>query len=136
VIELGSHRITAESIVAFARDYDPQPFHVDAEQGARSVFGGLIASGWQTAAIYMRLLVDGVINDTVSMGSPGVEDLRWLLPVRPGDTLHARFTVIEVRASRSKPDRGAVTQLGEVLNQRGEIVMTMRGVGIFGRRPA
>jgi acyl dehydratase len=136
VIELGSHRITAESIVAFARDYDPQPFHVDAEQGARSVFGGLIASGWQTASIYMRLLVDGVISDTVSMGSPGVEDLRWLLPVRPGDTLHARLTVLETRASRSKPDRGAVTQLGEVLNQRGEIVMTMRGVGIFGRRPA
>lgn len=135
VIELGSRRIEEAEIIAFARAYDPQPMHTDPAAARRSVFGGLIASGWQTVAIYMRLLVDGLVNQTVSMGSPGCDEIRWLKPVRPGDTLRARLTVIEATPSRSKPDRGAVTQRAEMLNQHGEVVMTMRAIGIFGRRP-
>jgi acyl dehydratase len=135
VVELGSRTLDEAAIVAFARDYDPQPFHTDPEAARSSDFGGLIASGWQTVGVYMRLLVDGCINGTVSLGSPGVEEIRWLVPVRPGDTLRARFTVLEARPSRSRPDRGTVVSLGEVTNQKGEVVMTLRGMGIFGRRP-
>src|SRR5579859_3157513 len=94
-LELGSYTITREEILAFARQFDPQPFHTDEEQAKASLYGGLIASGWHTASIFMRLLVDGLLNDTASMGSPGVDELRWLRPVRPGDTLRARFTVRE-----------------------------------------
>ena len=135
VVELGSRRLDEAAIIAFAREYDPQPFHTDPQAAKSSVFGGLIASGWQTVGIYMRLMVDGCINETVSLGSPGVDEIRWLVPVRPGDTLKARFTVLEARPSRSKPDRGTVVSLGEVTNQKGEVVMTLRGMGIFGRRP-
>jgi len=127
--------LTKDEIVAFARDYDPQPFHIDEAAGRRSVFGGLIASGWQTVGIMMRLMWDTFLEDTVSLGSPGCDEIRWLMPVRPGDTLRARFTVTEVAPSRSKPDRGIVRTFAEVLNQRGEIVMTVRGLGMFGRRP-
>jgi len=127
--------LTKNEIVAFARDYDPQPFHIDEAAGQRSVFGGLIASGWQTVGIMMRLMWDTFLEDTVSLGSPGCDEIRWLMPVRPGDTLRARFTVTEVAPSRSKPDRGIVRTFAEVLNQRGEIVMTVRGLGMFGRRP-
>ena len=127
--------LTRDEIVAFARDYDPQPFHIDEAAGQRSVFGGLIASGWQTVGIMMRLMWDTFLEDTVSLGSPGCDEIRWLMPVRPGDTLRARFTVTEVAPSRSKPDRGIVRTFAEVLNQRGEIVMTVRGLGMFGRRP-
>jgi acyl dehydratase len=135
VVELGSRTLDEAAIVAFAREYDPQPFHTDPEAARSSVFGGLIASGWQTVGVYMRLLVDGCVNGTASLGSPGVDEVRWLVPVRPGDTLSARFTVLEARPSRSRPDRGTVVSLGEVTNQRGEVVMTVRGMGIFGRRP-
>jgi len=127
--------LTKNEIVAFALDYDPQPFHIDEAAGQRSVFGGLIASGWQTVGIMMRLMWDTFLEDTVSLGSPGCDEIRWLMPVRPGDTLRARFTVTEIAPSRSKPDRGIVRTFAEVLNQRGEIVMTVRGLGMFGRRP-
>jgi acyl dehydratase len=136
VIELGSRTVTRDEIIAFAREFDPQPFHLDEDAARRSVYGGLLASGWHTAAMAMRLLDDAVVNDTVSMGSPGVDELRWPRPVRPGDTLSARFTVLECRPSRSKPDRGIVRSLVEVRNQHGEIVMTSRSLGLFGRRPA
>ena len=127
--------LTKDEIVAFAREYDPQPFHTDEEAGKRSVFGGLIASGWQTVGIMMRLLWDTFLKDTASLGSPGCDEIRWLKPVRPGDTLSARFTITEVVPSRSKPDRGMVRTFTEILNQHGEIVMTVRGLGLFGRRP-
>jgi acyl dehydratase len=128
--------VTREEIVAFAREFDPQPFHVDEAAAAGTIYGGLIASGWHTIALYMRLMWDSYLKDTASLGSPGVDEVRWLKPVRPGDTLRARFTVLDAVPSRSKPDRGIVRSLSEVFNQHGEVVMTLRGLGMFGRRPA
>jgi acyl dehydratase len=134
VVELGSRAVTQDEIIAFARQFDPQPFHVDQELARESFFGGLVASGWHTAAMYMRLLVDGLLNQTVSLGSPGIDELRWLKPVRPGDTLQARFTVLETTPSRSRPTMGIVRGRGEVLNQHGDVVMTMVSAGFFGRK--
>ena len=136
VRESPSRAVTRDEIVAFARQYDPQPFHLDDEAATRSIYGGLLASGWHTCAIYMRLMWETFLKDTASLGSPGVDEIRWVKPVRPGDTLQVRFTVVEATPSRSKPDRGIVRSLSEVFNQHGEIVMTMRGLGMFGRRPA
>ena len=127
--------ITREEMVEFARQYDPQPFHLDDEAAKKTIYGGLIGSGWLTVSVMMRLLWDTMLKDTVSLGSPGSDEIRWLKPVRPGDTLRARFTVVEAIPSRSKPDRGVVKTFTEILNQHGEIVMTMRGLGMFGRRP-
>jgi acyl dehydratase len=135
VIELGRHTITKERIVEFAREFDPQAFHTDEEAAKRTVYGGLLASGWHTGSIMMRLLYDGLLKDTASMGSPGVDELRWLRPVRPGDTLSARTTVLESVPSRSKPDRGMIRHLIEVTNQGGEVVMSVKGVNILARRP-
>jgi acyl dehydratase len=134
--ESAPRTLTKEEIIAFARDYDPQPFHVDEAAARHSVYGGLIASGWQTVGIMMRLLWETFLRETASLGSPGSDEIRWLKPVRPGDTLRARFTIVDVVPSRSKPDRGIVRTFTEVLNQHGEIVMTHRGLGMFGRRPA
>jgi acyl dehydratase len=136
VIELGSYTMTEERIIAFAREFDPQPFHTDPVRARDSAFGGLVASGWHTAAVYMRLLVQGFIDSVVSsMGSPGVDKIEWLEPVRPGDTLTGRLTIIDAIPSKSRADRGTIKTLGEVLNQHGRVVMTIRGVGFFGRRP-
>jgi len=136
VITLGKRTLSAVEIIAFARDFDPQPFHTDPERAKASVFGGLVASGWHTAALYMRLLVDGMIAHVAhSMGSPGVDKIEWLQPVRPGDTLTGRLTIVDAIPSRSRPDRGTFKTLGEMVNQKGEVVMTIRGVGFFGRRP-
>jgi acyl dehydratase len=134
-VALGSHAFTSDSIVDFARSYDPQAMHTDPEQARGSIYGGLIASGWHTAAIYMRLLVDSVIGASDSLGSPGIENLRWLRPVRPGDTLAARFTVLEARLSNSRPDRGIVRSRGEMVNQDGDVVMHLEATNFFGRRP-
>ena len=133
--EFGSHRFTREEILTFARQYDPQPFHTDETAAKGSFFGGLIASGWQTVGIMMRLMWDTFLAETASLGSPGCDEIRWLKPVRPGDTLRARFTITEVVPSRSKPDRGIVRTFTEVSNQHGEVVMTVRGLGMFGRAP-
>jgi acyl dehydratase len=127
--------LSKDEIIAFARDYDPQPFHTDEQAAKHTVYGGLIASGWQTTAIMMRLLWDTFLKDTSSLGSPGSDEIRWLKPVRPGDTLRARFTIVDVTPSRSKPDRGIVRTFTEMLNQHGETVMTHKGMGMFGRRP-
>ena len=134
--DMGSHCFTEEEIIAFARQFDPQPFHTDPQAAARSAFGGLIASGWHTCAIGMRLMVENYVSRTVSLGSPGVDEIRWLKPVRPGDTLTYRRTVLESRASASRPGVGLVKQRWEALNQRGELVLSMEGWGMFGRRPA
>ena len=134
VYELGSYTVSEEQILTFAREFDPQPFHVDSVLAAKSIYGGIIASGLHTASIFMRLLYDGLLCRSASMGSPGQDELRWLRPVRPGDTLTARGTVEELIPSKSKPDRGLVRKSYEVLNQHGEKVMTMRGLGMFGRR--
>jgi acyl dehydratase len=136
ILELGSRTVSEAEILAFARDFDPQPFHIDPEAAARSIFGGIIASGWHTCALTMRLMVDNFLCRVASLGSPGVEQIRWLRPVRPGDTLTARIVVLDVRASQSKPDRGAVRMRTEVTNQAGELVMTMESTGLVSRRPA
>jgi acyl dehydratase len=135
VIPLGSRSLTKEAIVSFAREFDPQLFHTDEEAARRSAFGGLIASGWHTGSVLMRLLYEGVLKDTLSFGSPGIDELRWVRPVRPGDTLTGRLTVLEVIASRSKPDRGILKSLVELLNQQGEVVIAVKGMNFIGRRP-
>ena len=135
VVELGSHTMDKERMIAFAREFDPQPFHTDEKAAEASIWGGLIASGWLTGSTLMRLLYHGFLKDTVSLGSPGIDELRWLKPVRPGDTLTARLTVTETTASRSKPDRGIVRTRMEVMNQHDEVVMTITGVNFISRRP-
>ncbi|HXZ02714.1 MAG TPA: MaoC family dehydratase [Stellaceae bacterium] len=137
VLALGSRQISEAEIIAFAREFDPQPFHVDPERARASVFGGLVASGWHTCALYMRLLVDAFVNTVAqSMGSPGIDKIEWLKPVRPGDTLTGRLTILELIPSKSRPDRGTIKSVGEMLNQRGEVVMAIRNIGFFGRRPS
>jgi acyl dehydratase len=128
VVEVGPITVSEAEIVEFGRRFDPQPFHVDPAQAARGPYGGVIASGWHTASLMMRLLVDHFLPRTAGLGSPGVDELRWLAPVRPGDALSARITVAEARRSRSKPDRGLVTAQIELVNQRREPVMTLRAM--------
>ena len=126
--------VSEAQILDFALAYDPQPFHLDKEAAAQSLYGGLIASGFQTLALGFRAFYQaGVINDC-SLGSPGLDELRWLKPVRPGDTLHAEVEVKSTRASRSKPDRGIVHMDWEVKNQAGEVVMTFTGIHLLRRR--
>ncbi len=109
--------------------------HTDPEAAKASVYGGLIASGWHTVARYMRLVVDNVLRDTESIGSPGVDNLRWLKPVRPGDVLRARFAILESRPSNSRPDWGIVRSRGDLVNQNDELVMQIEAVNFFARRP-
>jgi acyl dehydratase len=134
VHEYGTITVAEEEMMAFARRFDPQPFHTDPEAAKESVFGGLIASGWFTASVAMRVLVDQYISHVASMGSPGVDELRWLKPVRPGDVLSLRVTLLEAQRSRSKPEQGFIRALTEVLNQHGEVVMTMKSGGFVGCR--
>lgn len=136
VVEIGSHLITREEIVDFASRYDPQPFHLDDEAARASIYGGLIASGWMTCGVLMRMLVDDFMSPLSSMGSPGVDELRWLKPVRPGDRLRARVTVVETRRSASRPDRGLIRFHQEALNQNDEVVLSMRGMGMYKCRPS
>ena len=135
VIELGARTITKERILAFAREFDPQPFHTDEEAAKRSIYGGLLASGWHTGSLLMRILYDGLLHDAASLGSPGIDELRWLEPVRPGDTLAGRMTILEAIPSRSKPDRGIIRSLIEMRNQHGAVVVSIRGLSLIGRRP-
>ncbi|UIF87096.1 MaoC family dehydratase [Cupriavidus sp. UYPR2.512] len=134
--ELGSYLVTEEEILAFARQYDPQPFHIDKEAAAKSIYGGVISSGWMTCSIMMRLLVLSTTGKSASMGSPGVDEIRWLKPVYAGDTLTVVLNVLDTRPSQSKPDRGVVHTQWEATNQRGELVCTVKGMGMYGRRPA
>lgn len=132
--DLGSREVTSDDIVAFARQWDPQPTHTG-EDGA-SLTGGLSASGWHTACMLMRAMYDGFLSDSASLGAPGIEEVRWPTPVRPGDTLSMRYTVMETRASASRPDVGFVKFLYEVETQRGETAMTMKNYSMFARRAA
>ena len=134
-IDLGTRTVTEEEIVAFARAYDPQPFHVDRDAAAQSIYGGVIASGWHTCSMMMRMVVDGLMNRSSGMGSPGLEGVRWLAPVRAGDTLSVHYQTVKVKASASKPDRGVVWSRWVAINQHGETVCTVEGMGMFGRRP-
>jgi acyl dehydratase len=135
LFELGSVTLTADEIVAFATQFDPQPFHVDPEAAKNTSFGGLIASGWQTCSLYMRLYVDEVLSRSASEGSPGMEEVRWLAPVRPGDTLTGTLFIDDAKASQRTPKRGTVHLRSKMTNQDGVVVMSMTGRGLFGRRP-
>jgi acyl dehydratase len=134
VHEFGSIAVEEAEMIDFARRFDPQPFHTDPVAAKQSVFGGLIASGWYTASLMMRLFVDHYLSHVASLSSPGVDQLRWLKPVRPGDMLSIRVTVSETKRSRSKPDRGIVHSYIEVLNQDRETVMTMKAMNLLGCR--
>jgi acyl dehydratase len=118
-------------IIAFAKEYDPQPFHVDPVAAAAGPVGGLIASGWHTTSMMMRQLVEHFVSGETALGAAGIDEIRWPRPVRPGDTLRVRATVLDARRSRSKPDRGIVTSAVEITNQDGETVMTMKGTNFF-----
>ncbi len=130
-LNLGSTLVTKEDIVLFARSFDPQSFHIDESKGRDSVFGGLIASGWHTCSLVMRLMCDSYLLQSASLGSPGMDNIKWVLPVRPNDTISAFQTTTDKKASKSKPDRGAVKSFYEVMNHRDQLVMTMEGVGFF-----
>ena len=131
VFEYGEIRVEEAEIVEFARRYDPQLIHIDRDAAASGPFGGLIASGWHTATIMMRLLVDRFLPKAASLGSPGIDELRWIRPVRPGDVLRLRVSILEARRSRSKPNRGMVRTLVEVLNQNAEVVMSLKPVNLI-----
>jgi len=136
VHRFGSISVEADEMIAFARRFDPQTFHTDPDAAKLTPFGGLIASGWHTAGLTMRLFVEHYLTHVASLASPGLDELRWLIPVRPDDTLSVRVTVLKSTPSKSKPDRGAVTSLVEVFNQVDDVVMTFKCVNIIGRRPA
>ena len=130
----GRYEVTREEIVAYAREFDPQPFHLDEEAGRRSQFGGLIASGWHTGAMLIRMLCEHAIPGTASTGAIGFDDLKWLKPVRPGDVLSVETTVREKTESRSRRDIGTVKIESRVLNQAGDAVMTLTSLVLYRRR--
>jgi acyl dehydratase len=129
--EFGSISVEQDEVISFAQRFDPQDFHTDPEAAKQTIFGGLIASGWHTAGLMMRLYADHYLSKVASLSSPGVDELRWKLPVRPGDALSIRVTVTEARRSSSKPDRGIVRSLIEVLNQKQEVVMSMSALNLL-----
>jgi acyl dehydratase len=133
--ECGSFSVDADSIISFAKEFDPQSFHVDPVAAADGPFGGLIASGWHTAALTMRLLVENYLSAEASLGGVGADELRWPYPVRPGDTLRVRATVVESRRSLSKPDRGIIKTLAETANQDGRTVMRCTAINLLRVRP-
>ena len=128
VRDLGRYNVTADEIIAFAREFDPQPFHLDEAEGRASMLGALAASGWHSCAMLMRMMVDGYLGRTAGMGSPGIEELRWLRPVLAGETLTGRMTVMAKRISKSRPDMGLVTMRWEMLNAAGEAKLDMTGI--------
>jgi acyl dehydratase len=134
VREFGRYEVTREAVLEFAGRYDPQPFHLDEAAAAQGLFGRLAASGWHTCAMAMRMLCDGLLLESASLGSPGVERLAWPAPVFPGDVLSLRSTVLDARPLASRPQVGLVRSRNEVLNQAGQVVLSMEGVGFYRRR--
>jgi acyl dehydratase len=134
VRDMGTTSATREETIAFARQFDPQPFHLDDEAAKASVFGGLSASGWHTCAMAMRLMVTNFLHETSSLGSPGLESLKWLKPVFPGDTLRLRQTILDTKPMGKRPDVGMVRTQWEMFNQHGDKVLHMDGWGMFRRR--
>jgi acyl dehydratase len=132
--DLGTITPTREEIIAFASQFDPQPFHLDDAAGEASVFGGLCASGWHTCAMAMRLMVTNFLSQTSSLGSPGLENIRWTKPVYPGDTLRLQSSVLEIKPMGRRPDVGMTRNLWEMFNQHGDLVLRMEGWGMFRRR--
>jgi len=135
VREFGATTVMHDDIVRFAAEFDPQPFHLDDAAARDTIYGGLIASGWHTAAMAMRMMCDAYLLRSASLGSPGLDSLKWLLPVRAGDTLSVRLSILEARPLESKPGVGLVKSRHEVLNQDRQVVMRMEGYGMFRRRP-
>lgn len=135
VCEFGDYLITEQEIIEFATKYDPQYFHTDPQAARQSVYGGLIASGWMTGSVMMRLMADHFISPRSSMGSPGIDEVRWHRPVRAGDRIRLRIKVLSARRSASKPDRGILVIQNEALNQHGELVMSFNGMGMYRCRP-
>jgi len=135
IFECGTVVVDETEIIAFASRYDPQPFHIDPVAAAHGPYGGLIASGWHTIALTMRRLVEQYLSEASSLGSPGIDEVRWLKPVRPGDELRVRVVVLDARPSRSKPDRGLIRAAIEVGNQRDEPVLTMVAINLMLLRP-
>ena len=134
--EYGRYHVTREEIIAFAGRYDPQPFHLSEEAGQAMLFGGLCASGWHTCAMAMRMIVDHMPEGgSGSLGSPGIDELRWTKPVYPGDTLRLKSTVVDKRESRSRPDMGTLFLENEVYNQNDELVMRFKPIVMYQRRP-
>lgn len=131
VLDLGKRTVSASEIVEFAREFDPQPMHLDEAAGNASILGGLSASGWHTCSIYMRMVCDAFILQSTSEGAPGIEYVRWKKPVHPGDTLAGRATITAKRRSKSRPDLGFATCRGELRNQRGETVLELENTGMF-----
>jgi acyl dehydratase len=129
--DLGAYEVTAAEIKSFAREFDPQFFHLDEEQARSSVLGGLSASGWHTCGILMRLMVDGYLGKTAGMGSPGLDEVKWLKPVYAGETLRGRMTVLAKRQSRSRPEMGLVTMKWEALSAAGEVKIDMTGINLI-----
>ena len=136
VHSFGSVEVVEDEIISFGKRFDPQRIHTDPDAARLTPFGGVIASGWHTAGLMMRLYVEHYLSHSASLVSPGLEELRWLKPVRPGDRLSLRVTILKTAASRSKPDRGAVTSQVEVYNQENELVMSLRVVNLLLRRAA
>lgn len=135
--EFGRYEVTSEEIVEFTRRYDPQPFHLSEEAGRAMHFGGLCASGWHTCSMVMRMIVDNMQGKTSgSLGSPGIDELRWKKPVFPGDVLRVKSTILDKRESRSRPDMGTLFLLNEVFNQKDELVMSLKPIVMHRRRPA
>jgi acyl dehydratase len=134
VTEHGPRLITREEIIAFAAEFDPQPMHLDEDAASASMLGGLAASGWHTCCIAMRMISDGVLDGTSFMGAPGVEEVRWLAPVRPGEEIRLRLTILETRASRSRPDMGFVKFGYQVFGPGERLLMTLTVIPMFGRR--
>ncbi|GIK81656.1 MAG: hypothetical protein GHHEDOFH_02816 [Pseudorhodoplanes sp.] len=134
--EFGPREVTREEIIAFAKEYDPQPMHLDEEAARQTMLGGLSASGWHTCGLMMRMLCDWFILDSASMGANAVDEVKWLRPVRPGDKLTLRTTVLDMRASRSRPEMGFISCLFELMNASRETVMEMRSSLIMSRRAA
>jgi acyl dehydratase len=135
VFDCGSRQVSKEEIIAFARQFDPQPFHIDEAFAARGRYGGVIASGWHSCCIAMRLAVDAFLSGSANMGSPGMDQVRFYVPLRPGDTLGVKAIVTDRAPSRRKPDRGRVEFRFELFNQRGELIAKMASMAIFGRAP-
>jgi acyl dehydratase len=134
VYEYGYVTLDEAEIVAFAQRFDPQPMHIDPQFAAAGPFGGVIASGWHTAGVLMRMIADHYLSKVASLASPGIDELRWPAPVRPGDSLKLRATVVEARLSRSKPDRGLVRTHAELLNQDGTLVLSLVAMNLLLRR--
>ena len=136
VRQFGGLKVTRDAVLAFARDFDPQPFHLDDSAAEASLFGRLAASGWHTCAMAMRMMVDGYLFESASLGSPGIDNLKWLKPVYPGDTLSCRMIVIAARPMASRPQVGLVQSHWDVMNQEEAVVLSMEGWGMFRRRPS